>query len=78
MNGYTVTEQKLLDVLSDGMPHALSALVSVVDEYTEKGTVQVHIFNLRRKLAPHGRDIVCREGKYRMMRVLASADDGKR
>lgn len=81
---FTPTEQRILRVLSDGMPHHRNELIAVLwDEMTTDVTVRQHIFRIRKKLSPIGQDIVCvmtgNNGfQYRQMRMLHSANDGQR
>ena len=78
LNGYTPTQKRLLAVLDDGMPHAPKVLLDCIDELADENSLKFHLCVLRKKLALIGRDVVFREGAYRMMRTLASANDGKR
>lgn len=80
---FTPTQQRLIDVLADGMAHSRFELRDAIDgEYTALGTVQFHLSIIRRKLRPIGQDIICelvnRRICYRHIRLLASAYDGKR
>ena len=74
---FTVTEQKLVDILQDGEPHARKDLQLAIDgEYTAAVTVRQHISSIRKKLNPIGQTIVCtllnRQIQYRWMRLLHS------
>ena len=79
---FTPTQQRLLKLLSDGMPHTRKELVKCLDdELTSLDTVNVHISYLRRKLRPIGQDIICEMGSsyklgYRHVRLLRSPVDG--
>ena len=81
---WTPTQQRLLERLSDGRPHRLDELQTLLwDDMTTKGTLAVHICNLRKRLRPRGEDIVCEIGGaynmyryYRHVRLLASPNTG--
>lgn len=66
------TEQKLLDILSDGHPHSIASLKQCLsdEELSSVNSLQFHISNMRKILLPQGRDIVARDGGYRLMRTL--------
>lgn len=74
-NGFTPTQQAILDVLSDGEGHSTRELHGCLpDELTDLKQVRGHIFNLRKKLRPEGQDILCvmQMGRfyYRWVRLL--------
>jgi hypothetical protein len=58
---FTPQEQRLLDVLADGMPHPRRELKGVLyDELAEGyGALSVALTYLRKKLRRKGQDIVC-------------------
>lgn len=85
-NGYTPIERKLLDMLSDGRPHHRAELHALAwDRQDRLQNMQIHISNLRKKLRPKGRDIVCEVRKaglplgtsYQLVRLLSDPNDGK-
>jgi len=77
-NGFSPTQRRMLEVLSDGQPHAKSELHKACGPCSEK-TVVVHIFNLRKKLQRHGHDVACRRVRsrwcYQHVRLLAPSDE---
>lgn len=81
---FTPTQQAMLQVLSDGMPHRKEDLYACLPEgyYSDIRVVTVHVSNLRKLLKPQGMDIVCeyRYGvyMYRQVRLLHSPNDGYR
>ena len=83
MSQYTVTEQKILDVLSDGQPHSQEELHACLwDDQGSLANIRPHITHIRQKLRPLGQDIICeyidRRRLYRHVRLLHSANDGYR
>ncbi len=73
---FTPTQQRIVDVLSDGKPHRKQELVSCLwDELGNSSTVAVHICAIR-KLLPPGEDIVCvvryQSAYYQHIRLLRS------
>lgn len=72
----TPTERKILDVLSDGLPHTRAEVHACLpDELGDMSNVWVHISNLRGKLRATGRDVACvyrnRRRHYQLFRLLA-------
>lgn len=56
---FTQTEQRILEILSDGMPHHGTELLGrVLGEHGSLPTIQVHISNIRKKLLPIGQTIL--------------------
>jgi DNA-binding response OmpR family regulator len=84
MPDYTPTQQRMLAILADGMPHTREELHTCInDDLADMHVVNVHISLLRRKLRPIGQDIVKEIGfqfkhYFRHIRLLASSTDGKR
>lgn len=74
----TPTEQRLYDILSDGLAHPSAQLHATLgDDMTDMVTLRMHISNLRRKLQHHGRDIAARQNghtSYRLVRYLTDDD----
>lgn len=70
----TPTEQRLYDILSDGLAHPAAQLFATLgDDMTDAVTLRMHISNLRAKLQRHGRDVVARQNghtSYRLVRYL--------
>lgn len=78
MPTFTPTESRILHALSDGMPHrSADVLAFFEDELATKKTLQSHLSNIRKKLAPKGEDIVCEYWKggfsYRHVRILKTS-----
>lgn len=65
-NGFTPTEKRIMDVLSDWKPHTQRELLNAVDAEADNNTLAAHITNIREKLAPKARDIVFRRGMYNL------------
>ena len=78
--GYTPTEQRILDVLSDGEAHRADELFACLcddcggDRENLRKNLAVILFNLRRKMKPTGRTILSewnnRRAFYRHVRLL--------
>ena len=80
--GFTPTEQKMLAILADGLPHTQEELhACLYDDLGRLGNIHMHISNIRKILRPCGESIICeffrRKRWYRHVRLLASAVDGK-
>jgi hypothetical protein len=81
-NGLTPIQQKMVDLLSDGLCHTKEELHGCL--YDDQGplrNIAQHITMARKLLRPTGRDIICqREGKsksyYRLVRLTASPYEG--
>jgi hypothetical protein len=57
---FTPTQQRMIDVLSDGMPHTREELHKCLwDEEGALGNIKMHISLIRKVLQPVGQDIVC-------------------
>ncbi len=58
-DGFTPTEVRILNVLSDGEAHTRKELMGCLnDELTGFGTLAVHIHGLRKKLRERGEFVV--------------------
>lgn len=61
-NGYphlTPTEQRIIDLLKDGKPHDRKELIGLLgDDQASNPTISVHLKNVRKKIAPHGKLII--------------------
>jgi hypothetical protein len=56
---FTPTERRIMDVLADGLPKTWTALFDCFnDELQSRDNLRVHMFNIRRKLAPTGWTVV--------------------
>lgn len=80
-NGFTKTEQAILQLLSDGGPHKRDDIKALLpDELAELSQVYWHVSNLRKKLESRGETIVCERANrcthYRHVRLLKSPYDG--
>ena len=78
-NGFTPTQQRMLAVLSDGLPHTVEELLSCIDDtLASKQNVQHHVSDARKVLRPRGQDVICewvrRRRLYRWVRLI-SADE---
>lgn len=79
---YNRVQQRMADVLADGMPHTRLELHGCLyDELGKPSNVYSHICGMRKQLLKMGQTIVCeyryRSFYYRQVRLLASACDGK-
>jgi hypothetical protein len=79
----TPTQTKILQILSDGMPHRFEELQQVLpDNLGNRQTLHNHLKLIRAKIRPRGEDIICqfilRQRQYRHVRLLHSANDGCR
>lgn len=82
---FTPTEQRIIDLLSDGLPHARSELMGLLnDDMTTVKTLGMHIYRIRNKLAGHGQNIITevvggrRQIHFRYVRLIGSAYSGYR
>ena len=83
MNEFTPTQRKILQVLSDGLPHPFSELLACLpDDLSEISALRMMLSRIRTKLRPRGEDIICQHlyhsHQYRHVRLLHSAGDGTR
>lgn len=76
---FTPTEQRIVDLLSDGRYHTLEEMRRVMgDELADTCTVTVHLFRIRKKIKPHHQAILREKTgpdnvfRYRHVRILAS------
>jgi hypothetical protein len=78
---YTPTHQRILMLLSDGLPHSLQELMECTDdgEFCSRKNIHTHLSMLRKKLQPRGEDIMCRRsGKdflYRHVLLVGKFSD---
>lgn len=79
MPTFSVTEQKILDVLRDGHDHGVDELTACLpDELSDKTVTKVHLHRIRTKLEPIGETILCvwnrRRRLYRHVRLLGGTE----
>ena len=71
----TPTQRRMLGLLSDGLPHPRRELVDLLwDQASHPSTIQMHISNLRKKIAHKRQDIACvlwnRKICYRLVGII--------
>lgn len=77
---YTPTQQRILNLLSDGAERTIAEIRAVVaDEYTSDKAIQIHIHYINRALPRH-LSVVSRSYsnsvcKYRLMRAILPSDE---
>jgi DNA-binding CsgD family transcriptional regulator len=81
-DNYTPTEQRIVDLLSDGMPHKREELHACLsDDLASRTAVQMHVSNIRKRIRVRGEEIICeyyhRNLYYRHVRLLNSPYDGR-
>lgn len=76
----TVTQQRIYDLLKDGLPHTKEELrFHLNDTEMENHTISVHIANIRKIIGRQGLSIIYRPPfYYQIVRLLHSAYDGRR
>jgi hypothetical protein len=79
----TVTQLKMLEVLSDGRPHQKTELHACLsDDLAQMSALTPHLVAIRKMLRLQGEEVVCefinRQRLYRHVRLLPSACDGYR
>lgn len=76
-NGFTPTEQRILDVLSDGKSHIRAELLRCLDDLSIESSVRPHLMRLRAKLRLRGETIVRvwvqRRCEYQHVRLVGVA-----
>lgn len=84
LNGFTTTEEAILNKLADGKPHTKEELLAVMPdpEFANAGNLRTHIHRIRKKIQPKGHDVVSvyryRVFSYQWVRLLASPYDGRK
>lgn len=73
---FTPTQQRILDVLSDGLPHTPEELHGCLDdELGDIENIRPHLTAIRKQIRPFGADILCvihnRTAHYQHVRLLA-------
>ena len=87
-NGYTPTQEAMLNVLADGFRHTREELYAVLPYELSRERVEgarnclkQHLFNLRARLGLGGQTIVCEyyggRYMYRWIRLLVQIDGGE-
>ena len=77
--GLTPTHQRIYDILRDCQPHPLDELRACFDDdLSTPDNIYTHLSQMRTTLRPRGIDIVVRKGKAELVRIVASANDGRR
>lgn len=82
-NGFRPTEAKIMALLSDGLPHTRQEVHACLpDELSSITAIKAHLTAIRKHLRPIGQDILCvwvtRKRMYRLVRLVASANDGRK
>jgi hypothetical protein len=81
---FTATQEKILAVLADGMPHTREELRQCFDDGSGvlsngTGRVRVELCKVRKILRPMGQDVICefhaRNLYYRHVRLLCGPGD---
>ena len=74
---FTPTEQRILDVLNDGLRHTVDELRHCLTDELSVSAVKVHVCHIRAKLKEVGRDVVAEHQlfprsvwTYRQVRLL--------
>lgn len=57
---FTPTQQRIVDLLSDGKPHTRKELHGCLwDELASRSMIKYHLCHIRKVLRPRGEDILC-------------------
>lgn len=76
---FTETEERVLRVLDDGLPHHPQELVEAIDTQADKNTLSVHLVSIRKKLRPVGHDVLTEyihhKAFYRHVMLICSSDE---
>ncbi len=60
LNGFTITERRMLLLLADGKSHSRDQLKECVDdELSSWKAMQMHLSRIRRKLRSVGQNVIC-------------------
>lgn len=81
-NGFTPTEQRIIQLLNDGLLHSREEIHTCLDdELSDISAIRPHITHIRNKLRPFGEDIMCRRHNgsyyYQQVRLVSSGHDGR-
>jgi DNA-binding CsgD family transcriptional regulator len=78
-NGFTPTQLALLAALADGYFHSRAELQGCLrDDMAVESTLRTHLTRLRKKLRMEGKTVIYEGSRWRLVRLLPSATDGKR
>ncbi len=74
-SSFTPTQQAMLDILADGLPHTRRELHACLpDELGALSNIQIHLSKMRKTLRQDGEDIICclvnRSICYRYVRLI--------
>jgi hypothetical protein len=76
--GLTATEQKIYDVLSDGLPHTVEELHGMLpDDLAGVSALRKHLSSIRDKIPPHLlvlTQFIKRKMYYRLARSITSGE----
>lgn len=76
---WTPTQQKIINILSDGQYHSADELLVCLDKFTDPQVLKVHLTFIRKKLEPLGQTILNvntgRGFRYIQVRRLMPADE---
>jgi hypothetical protein len=80
---YTATERRMLEVMSDGLPHSRDELWKcLADQLSKRQAIRPALSRLRIKLREIGEEVVCELHKqtiyYRHIRLITSRGDETR
>lgn len=72
------TQQRMLDLLSDGKPHKKLELKGLLwDEHANVNTIQYHISYLRKYVRGRGQEVICElygfSVRYRLVELIGAA-----
>lgn len=79
-NGWTPTEQRIIDMLADGKArHKAELLTCLLDSQAEYNALRFHLSNMRGRLRAKGQDIVAvhkhRTTYYQQVRLLSDPNE---
>lgn len=82
-NGFTPTQKRIMDLLSDGLPHKRSEIIEkCLEDLSQPKAVSRQVGSMRPHLEPNGETIIAqligRTVHYRWVRLTGSAYDGRR
>ena len=74
---FTPIEKKILEKLSDGLPHKWWQVIKCLDdELATRYALSMHLARIRKKLRPLGEDIICETNGwsifYRHVRLISN------
>jgi hypothetical protein len=76
---WTPTQQRIIDLLSDGMPHDRYEIFGCLDDNLSKlSAIWFHMSSIRRVVRPRGEDILCvlfdRKIHYQHVKLLCGIE----